>query len=671
MGFKKWIVSKIDKELAKQLSTECGIDQIVSLIASSRGYSDPTELEQFISNEPFFSDPTETADIIKAAEIINTAVQSNEKIAVYGDYDCDGVTATAMLYKYLKSRGANCFYYIPDRFCEGYGMNTEAVEKIEKDGAGLIITVDNGITAIKEVETAKKLGLKVVVTDHHIPGDIIPLADAVVNPNRADCPSTFKKICGAQVAFRLICVIEGKEPEELLPEYADILTLAVIGDVMPLEYENRSIVKYGIRKIRNSPLPGIAAILNVAGVDRKKVTANSVAFGITPRINAAGRMGDAARAVELLTTDNMMMALNIAGEIENENVARQDVEKKIYSEAVKNIENGGYQHNRVIVCSGNDWHTGVIGIAAAKIAEKYGKPAILISVMPDGIAHGSGRSIENFNLFEAISNTSDLLVKFGGHELAAGVTLKADDIDNFRKSINDYAKNLSFPVPALHIDCRLNPSALTLDLTESLKLLEPYGNSNPAPLFGLWGVTLQRIIPVGNGKHLRLLFSKDINSFSAMLFGVTSDEFCFEIGDILDLAVNLEENTYKDEKSLSVFIKGIRVSGTDDDALFSDIAVWDDFLSGNNTDYSKILPSRQDIAAVYKFINEKPVLSDRIKYHFISTLGYGKTISSLKVLEELNLITSDGKNRYTTVKNAEKTNLELSPTYNLLMKGAE
>lgn len=670
MGFKKWRISKFDKQLAKDLAAECDVDPIIALIASSRGYEDPMELEQFLSDEPLFSDPRETADIVIAADIVNAAIEDGRKIAVYGDYDCDGVTATALLYSYLKTRNADCMYYIPDRFEEGYGMNKSAVKRIADNNVNLIITVDNGIAAIEEIEYAKGLGLDVVVTDHHLPGDVLPSADAVVDPHRKDCGSAFKDICGAQVAFRLICVMENKEPEEMLPYFADILSLAVVADIMPLTQENRSIVKYGVKKLKTSPLTGLSALMSVAGLEQNSINASRIAFGLAPRINAAGRMGRADRAVELLTTDNMMTALGLANEIDGENALRQQTEKKISEEAISLIETSGYANHRVIVCAGKNWHHGVVGIVAAKITEKYGKPSILISVDDEGNAHGSGRSIEGFSLFDAIDSCKQYLTKFGGHEQAAGVSLKAENIDSFREAINSYADNTELVAPVINIDCRLNVSALTVDLASSLKALEPFGQANSAPVFGLYGVTLQRIMPIAAGKHLRLILSKDNNSFSALLFGVTPEVFCFNVGDVLDLAVNIEENIYKGEIGLSIQIRAIRMNGTDDDKLFSDLFCWEAFLSGKDGDYTRICPTRQEVGEIYKFALEG-VLEDRIKYHFINTLGLGKTLAAIQILKELKLIESQGKGAVKGIKTAVKTNLELSDTYNKLTKGAD
>lgn len=665
MGFKKWCVSDIDKQLAKELSAECDIDPIIALIASSRGYTDPMELEQFISDEPCFSDPKETADIILAADIINSAIENNEKIAVFGDYDCDGVTSTAMLLSYLKSRNADCIYYIPDRFSEGYGMNCDAVRKLKNENVRLIVTVDNGIACKEEIALCNELGIEVVVTDHHIPSDILPDAAAVVDPYRKDCPSSFKSVCGAQVVFRLICVIENKEPEELLPYFADILSVAVLADVMPLCYENRTIIKYGIKKLKTQPAIGLRAILSVAGIESENITASRITFGISPRINAVGRMGNASRAVELLCSDNIMSALSLANEIDADNSARQQIEKKIYSEALDIIGTNGFSHNRVIVVSGYDWHHGVIGIVAAKISEKFGRPAILLSSDGD-IAVGSGRSIDGFSLYNAIASVSDLTVKFGGHELAAGLTLKHSDIEEFRKRINEYAYNESPAIPVLNLDCKLNPSALNLDLAESLSVLEPFGAGNKLPVFGIYGVKLEKKTPIGNNKHLRLTFSKGDTSFQGLLFGIGPDSFCFAEGDLLDVAVTAEKNLFKGEYNLSVQIKGIRINGTDDEILFNDIFLYDDFISGRESDYSALLPTREQVGEIYKYILTKKVLKDRINYIFINSLGYAKTSIALKTLEELGLIVIGKDGFVYASSDNKKTNLSNSPTYKYL-----
>ncbi|MBO5210951.1 MAG: single-stranded-DNA-specific exonuclease RecJ [Clostridia bacterium] len=670
MAYKKWEVKSVDRIKAKELAFECDVEPIVALISASRGYTDPTDLEQFLSDEPYFADAYELKDIMHAADIINLKISENKKIAVYGDYDCDGVTATALMYKYLKGRGADCIYYIPDRFSEGYGMNCDAVRHLKDLGVDLIITVDNGISCYDEIALANELGMTVVVTDHHIPPERLPNAAAIVDPHQIDCPSSFKAICGAEVAFKLICVMEGAEPEELLPFYADILSVAVIADIMPLTLENRIIVKYGLKMFKGSTcLVGLRALLNVAGVNLKDINASRVAFGICPRINAAGRMGNAARSVELLTTDNMMQALEIANEIDNDNALRQQTEKKICDEAILNIEENGYCYDRVIVVDGEGWHHGVVGIVASRICEKYGKPAIVIS--RDGeVAHGSGRSYEGFSLYDAINSSSEYLTKFGGHSQAAGVSLLCENINLFRKAINSYAKTVEYTPPVLKLDCKINPSALTVDLSDSIKVLEPFGYDNPEPLFGVFGVTLQRVTPIGNNKHLKLLFTKGDNTFQALLFGANAESFCYNVGDMLDLAVMVSTNYFNGNYTVNVVIKDMRLANIDDNILFADVINFDSFKSQEEYDALKITPTRAEVGNIYRTITKNGVLPEKVINQFLVSLGYAKTKIALEVLLQLNLIQLiNGK--YYLVQTTTKTDLSNSKTYGKLIKECE
>ena len=666
---KRWVVGRPDRAKAKAIAEECDIDAFAALIACGRGIDDPAELELMLSEEPLLCDPYELNDIKKAADRINNAISDGEKIAVFGDYDCDGVVATTVLYTYLCSRGANAVTYIPARIDEGYGMNRAAVKKLADGGVKLIVTVDNGISCAEEIEYAKTLGVETVVTDHHIPPETLPDAVAVVDPHRKDCAAAFKEVCGAVVAFKLVCVLDDKEPEQLLGDYCDLLAVATVGDVMPLINENRSIVRAGIRSIRKAPRTGIGAILSVAGIERNSVDAAKISFGIVPRINAASRMGDANRAFRLLCEKNMLPALDIAGQIDGDNSRRQEIEKSITAQACELIESYGYRYNRVIVASGEGWHSGIVGIVASRICEKYGKPAIILSCA-DGMAHGSGRSFAGFNLYNAINACGEHLEKYGGHELAAGVSLRADKIDDFRRAVNEYALSLPFAVPELKIDFRLNPLGMSVDMVHIIKMLEPYGAGNPYPVFGLFGVKLERITPVGSGKHLRLLFSKDGGAFQAMLFGVTSQQFCFCTEDTVDLAVTLDENFYKDEYTLSIRIKAIRKSGTDEEVLFTQIQAFDDYMSGFSENTEELLPTRAQVGSVYRYLSRASANADKIRYSFVNDIGYAKTGIAIKTLCELGLA-KENNGIYSGVVSAKKTELLNSETYKAVSKGGK
>lgn len=668
MAFKKWVVGHPDRELAKMMAEECDIDPFAALIACGRGIGDSSELEQMLCEEPLLCDARELPDIQKAADYINNAIAEDTLIAVFGDYDCDGVVATAVLADYLKTRGARAVTYIPDRESEGYGMNCGAIDKLHAMGVGLIITVDNGIACADEIAYAKELGIVTVVTDHHLPPETLPDAVAVVDPHIKGSAVGFREICGAEVAFKLICVAEDREPEELLPLYADMLCIAVVADVMPLVNENRSIVKEGLLKLKNSPRTGLQALMNAAALDRAGINAGRVAFGLAPRINAAGRMGDASRALKLLLCEDVKTALDIANELDTENTRRRENEKAIYEQAQSQID-GGLKHDRVIVVSGENWHMGTVGIVASRICERYGRPAVVISVK-DGEAHGSGRSIKGFHLYDALCACSDCLTRFGGHELAAGVSLAPDKIDDFRRAINAYAQTREIPAPEIRLDLRLNPAGMSVDMALAIKELEPFGFGNPTPMFGIFGVKLEKINAIGGGKHLKLLFSKGPNLFQALLFGVTPEQFCFRCGDLLDLAVVLEIDTYRDEQTLSIQIKDIRMSDTDDTKLFEQIAAYDDYKSGACCRAAELFPTREEVGAVYKNILKGSVADERIKHLFLGELGLAKTLIAVDVLCELGLVKQEG-GFLSAERGVSKTDLMCSEIYKNLYERVE
>lgn len=664
LSFKEWVFNKTDRETALLLSQELDIDPFSAMLAVSRGITDPYDLELLLSDELMLCDISELADIELAAATIKQAVENKEKIAIYGDYDCDGVVATAVMYKCLKELGADILTYIPNRISEGYGMNLSAIDILKYQEVKLIITVDNGISSKNEIAYANSLGIKTVVTDHHLPPEELPDAVAIVDPHRADCPSSFKDICGAEVAFKVVCAIEDKAPEQLLYDYADLLTVAILGDIMPLVNENRCIVKEGIRKIIYKPSVGISAILSVAGIDRKTVNSSKIAFGIVPRINASGRMGDASDALKLLCCDNMLDAIALANVIDNHNAHRQSTEKNVAELAIKAVELNGYNHNRVIVVAGENWHQGTIGIVASRICERFGKPAIVFSINGD-VAHGSGRSISPFHLHNALSAVASLTETYGGHELAAGVTVKTENIDAFRTAINEYALNLEKARPKLNLDLKINPAGLSVDMVEAMKLLEPFGTGNPKPILAIMGVTLEKITPVADNKHLRLLFSKNNASFQAMLFGTTPLQFCYNVGDTLDLAVNLEANFYKNDFILSVQIKNMRHSSTDQDKIFADIEQLDNFISGAEYDAKILLPTREEVGEVYKYILKFSPTDEKLKTVFLNSLGIAKTSIAIMVLSELSLIDASGE--ILVPLNSQKTDLANSKTYKLLL----
>lgn len=608
MGRKKWCLSKIDKALASEISENIDIDPFAALLLASRGISDLAEIEEFFSDEYDFCDPFELRDMDKAVERIERALERGEKIAIYGDYDADGVTSTAVLYLYFESIGANVTYYIPDRNTEGYGLNKEAVRKLADDGVNLIVTVDNGISAHKEAEYIYELSMELVITDHHKAGKVLPKAEAVVDPRREDCPSAYKHWSGVGIAFKLLCALSDGEYESILEKYSDIITMGTIGDVVSLTGENRAIVKHGLHKINKAGNCAVDALKSCAGVSEKHLSAMSVAFTLVPRINAMGRVDKAENAFRLLISDSKENADYLAEKIEKSNTERQQLEFLIMEEVEKQLlMRPSMKYDRVLVFDGLDWHGGVIGIVAARLVERFSKPCIVIT--SDGIeAKGSGRSIEGFSLFDAINSASHMLTHFGGHTLAAGFGLKSCDIEKFRKAVNDYAKTVVMPFATVNIDCKLRAEYISSDLIPVIESLEPFGAGNPQPLFGLFGMTLTSVNPIGGGKHLRLNFTKGTTTIQALKFCMTTDKFPYVPGDVLDLAVTLEKNEYMGQVKVSVYIKDMRMSMTDDEVYLDSVRLYEKIKRGESVSVEEALsalPERNDVAAVYKLIKKE------------------------------------------------------------------
>ena len=455
---KLWNIAELDRQEANAIQNEYGLPAIIAMLLQTRGIKTREEIEDFLNNESEIASPFEIKDMDKAADRVQRAIESGEMICVYGDYDADGVTSTALLYSYLETVGANVIYYIPSRESEGYGMNIGAVDTLAEKGVELIITVDNGIAANKEIAHAKALGIDTVVTDHHMPIDELPDACAVVDLHRPDCPSKFKQLSGVGVAFKLIMALEGEfcDVDMLLDNYADLLSIGTIGDIVELKGENRVFVKRGLQSIINSDRPGIAALIENSGLTGKPLTAGKVSFTLVPRINAVGRLGLSGKSVELLLTEDYEEAQQIAQAMGDDNAERRQIETEILQKIDIEIQqNPSLVLDKIIVIDGENWHQGVIGIVASRVKEAYGKPAIIISRDGDN-AKASGRSVEGFALCDAVAECSDLLTHFGGHPMAVGLSLASENIELFRKRINEYANsNGSMPFDALKIDFKL------------------------------------------------------------------------------------------------------------------------------------------------------------------------------------------------------------------------
>lgn len=645
MAYKKWRIADADKEKASDLSEQFNIDPFIAFMLVSRGIESSADVADFLASSYDFSDPFQLCDMERAVSAIEEAVDYGEKITIFGDYDCDGVTSTVLLYTFLKDMGADVDYYIPSRLNEGYGMNRASIDKIRERGTKLIVTVDNGISAIEEAEYIYSLGMRLVVTDHHQIGDTLPRAEAVVNPHRAENEIAFRDFAGVGVAFKLACAVYG-DTEDMLYQFADLVALGTISDVMPLIGENRAFVKAGIRLINSGSRIGIEALKKAAGAADKKLTATDVAFTLCPRINATGRVDDAARAAELLLCENKDDAAFKAEQINIDNAHRQELEQNIFEDVMLKIaENPDIAKNRVIVVCGKNYHLGVVGIVAAKVLEEYGKPVIVLTE-ENGMAVGSARSIEGFNIYEAISACADMLSHFGGHPKAAGLGLNPADVDVFRNRINEYAVSAYpvMPVPSINIDCKISPAFLNIELVDSLSVLEPFGEANRNAVFALMNLRLLSVTPMGNGKHIRLECEKKGKIFKISKFRCTADEFPFAAGEYIDAVVRASKNLYNGREYLSLQAADIKRHGNDDDKYFAEKEEYELFsLHKNNSE--SVFPDRADCSVIYKFLRQKKHWCfgfDEL-YFALNSVTYGKLKFALKAFSECGLIEYDEK----------------------------
>ena len=673
MILRKWEVRPLDKERAAAFAQTYGVPFFLAMLMNIRGLDDAAHLREFLGEGEPLSDPFLLKDMDKAAARITRAVDNMEKIAVYGDYDADGVTSTAMLYSYLETRGADVIFYIPQREGEGYGMNIGAVEYLKEQGVTLIVTVDNGISSVQEVARANELGIDVVVTDHHRPQEILPDAVAVVDAYRPDDTSPYKHFSGVGIAFKLLMALEdgAGDVEDLLEAYSDLAAIGTIGDIVPLTGENRTLIRAGLERLSQSDRPGVQALLENAGIAGKVLTSTNVAFTLVPRINATGRMGAPERAVRLLISGYEEEAEVLSEEICADNEERRRVEAEIAEAAFADIEAKGYMKDRVVVVDGENWHHGVIGIVASRVTERCGKPCMIIS-RGETEAKGSGRSIEGFSLFEAICTCGDLLIKFGGHPMAAGITLKPENIEAFRKRINRYAAEHfpQMPTQTVTLDCKLNPAALSVSMAQSLTQLEPFGNGNPQPVFGLFNMELSNVTPVGGGGHLRLTLEKNGAVITAMRFNTKPEELPYHIGDKIDLAVQLEAREFRGQPSLTVIVRDMKFAAFNTEKNIASLASFEKWQRGevlSAEDKNRLYPDRACLAAIYRAlrtVNGKE--TDQVR--FVSQFGKDMTLglfkTALLVFEERGLVHSeiaDDTFTATLIETSGKTDITRSP----------
>ena len=544
---KKWnfLCDNLKSDDIASLAKNAGVSQIAAVVLLNRGVTADSGKSYLSADKDSLFSPFLMKDMQKAVDKIEEVLKNGGKITVYGDYDIDGISSVTMLLRYLKSRGGNAEAYIPDRETEGYGLNFGAIKKIKEGGTSLIITVDNGISALAEAEYAAEIGLQMVITDHHNCGDKLPVAAAVVNPKRRDCKYPFKELAGAGVCFKLICALAGGQ-SAVSEKFAEYTALATVADVVPLTGENRTLAKIGIEKMRTSETAWLRALCSVSQTEREKLDSYSIGFMLAPRINAAGRIGSAYDALSLFMCDTYDEALPYAEKLNSENIRRKDMGNNIYEEALSIIKNPGYENKKVWVLAKENWHPGIIGISASRLADTYNKNVFLLSL--EGVeAKGSGRGIRGFNLFKALQNCADLLSKFGGHELAAGVSIPAQNIEEFDKRINEYADKVMSDedmVSYIDIDCRLSCRGDLLKLFDELLKLEPFGTGNPKPVFAVVDANVINCRASRDGKHLLLTIEKNGNRLSCIGFSMGDMAEAVSEAKRISIAAFLDKNEY-------------------------------------------------------------------------------------------------------------------------------
>lgn len=669
-----WETVASNKEKSREIAELFDIPGYVAHLLSTRGFVENEQIEMMLGmNEPSFRDPLEIKDMDKAAARIESALESFEKIAVFGDYDVDGITATAMMFSFLEMNGGNAFAIIPDRVKDGYGIRKSSIDFIAEQGATLIITVDNGVNAIEEAEYAASLGIDMVITDHHQPGDELPKAVAVVNPHRHDDESSFKQYCGAGVVFKLLCALCG-DWTIVAENYADLAAMGTVADVMPLVDENRLIVRLGLDAINSRERIGLDALISAAGMGDKCLMASDIAYTLSPRINAAGRMGLADRALHLLLSEDPEEAQDYAQMLCEENNRRQNCEIQMASETAKMLnDNPNLLCDKVLVIDGEGWNVGIIGIYASRMCEGYGKPCIIISKDGD-IAHASGRSLPGFSLYEALKHCSDLLEIYGGHELAAGLTIKSENIPAFRKAINEYADKFEcMPMPKLRIDCELQAKHLNIGLVEAAQMLEPFGEGNPVPVVGIMGCVIKDITPLKNGAHQKLLVGNDAGNIEVLLFGVQDAFFPYKRGDKVDIAAKLSINEFRNRQTLNAVAVAIKPHGIDRKQTIIDERMHEAFKRGvslQKADTERITPQRKDIEILYRYLREKGGFGGDFETLFsvLKAQGidnYARLLCAVEVLRETGLVTTAGsgtKSRISICQVTGKVDLESCDT---------
>ena len=676
-----WNVTRPEASAVNALASG-GFNPLTAMILAARGMDDAASAKEFLDCDRQMIDPFLMTDMDLAEARVRKALQHGEKIAVFGDYDVDGITATCLLTSFLRSMGGNVISYIPGRLEEGYGLNPIAIRQLHAEGVKLIVTVDCGITAVEEAQLCKQLGIDLVITDHHECKEQLPEAVAVVDPHRPDGGYPHKNLSGVGVAFKLAAALSGDQLG-VLRNYADMVCLGTVADVMPLVGENRVFVARGLELLRHTHRPGIAALMKESGCESDNVNATSIGFMLAPRINAAGRMGQIELAVDLFLTDDEDKATYLAQSLCELNRQRQQVESDIYRQAVQMLPTGSTPE--AIVLADERWHQGVVGIVASRIAEEYCCPTFLICLDGD---HGkaSSRSFGGFNLFQALKNHSHLLESYGGHELAAGFTIHRSQIDAFREAVCRDARQYyaeSGQRTVLDIDCAVTADLLSVGSIDALSALEPCGNGCPKPVLMLEKLVVDRLALVGNSRHMRLRLKQGHHMLGAICFCATTDTFPIQPGDIVDVAFQPQVNEFRGVRSVQLNVQDIRphcpAPCDAEDGAYRRLKKG----CANREDCSKLLPDRTLLAAVWKYlvstgsntIKEGPVcLCRKIVRRSGMAMDLGQMLTCLDIFADVALLTLEHRHKdliITLSAPGQKADLSSSATMQSLLLGKE
>ena len=681
MKYGIWNVAEPEMGAVNALVTS-GYSPLTSMVLSSRGIGSQQEAAKYLDCNAPMPDPFLMTDMDLAAGRVAFALAQNEKIAVFGDYDVDGITSTCLLTDYLRRLGGDVVSYIPGRLEEGYGLNPIAIRQLHAEGVRLIITVDCGITAVSEAAMCRELGIDLVITDHHECKEVLPQAVAVVDPHRPDGGYPHKNLSGVGVAFKLAAALCGSQ-EEILAEYADMVCLGTVADVMLLQGENRVFVARGLELLKHTKRPGIAALMAECGCSPENVTASSIGFMLAPRINAAGRMGRIELAIELFLTDNPRRAAEVARELCELNRARQSVESEIYNQAIAMLPDR--QVPEAIVLADESWHQGVVGIVASRIAEEFCCPAFLICL--DG-EHGkaSSRSHGGFNLFSSLTTLAPLLESYGGHELAAGFTITRSNIPEFRRQISRLAASYysdDTPRTSLDIDCAIAPELLTISGIDSLNVLEPCGSGCPKPVLMMTDLTIERLSMVGSGRHMRLRLRRGRYAFNAIYFSATPESASISMGDVVDVAFVPQINEFRGERTVQMNVLDIRPScaAAVSPELGGYHALQQDRLTAEIA--GLLYPSRSTLATIWRYlasvpgadIQEVPICLCRKIVRWSGTpLSLGQLMTCLDIFREVGLLQTRRHHKYlilTLTPGTEKADLNTSQTMQRLLRAKE